>query len=327
MAPLDSPPVVGVLSELPLVTRERLFARARGRRVAFPEAQDPRILEAALMLSTHFGVSCVLPTEAQLAESRTAVCDRLNEVARARGKEAPKSLHDMSADPFLVCGTWLSRGEVDAVVGGAVASTAHVLRAALSTVGLRSGISLVSSAFLMALKEPSPGGEPLLVFSDGAVNPQPTSAQLCDIAKLAADAFESWTGCEPKVAFLSFSTKGSAKHPDVEKVQGAFALFASRFPQVKASGEVQLDTAVVPSVAARKDAGGALSGDANVLVFPDLDSGNIGYKLTQRLAGAGAYGPVLLGVAKPFSDLSRGASALDVVATTLLTLSLEDRPS
>ncbi|MCA2960679.1 MAG: hypothetical protein IOD12_10525 [Silvanigrellales bacterium] len=317
-------PVLSLLSEMPAGTRERLFARARGRRVALPETDDIRIREAAEVLSAHFGVACLLPTPEFLEAHRTLVSDRLREVATLRGKDPAKVPQGMEADAFYLCGTLLARGDVDAVVGGAVASTAHVLRAALSTVGLRSGTSLVSSAFLMALREPTPGGEPLLVFSDGAVNPQPTAAQLSDIAKLAADAFFAWTGNEPRIAFLSFSTKGSAEHPDVTKVRDAFALFVKRCPDVKATGEVQLDTALVPSVAVRKDAEGSLAGNANVLVFPDLDAGNIGYKLTQRLAGAGAYGPILLGVARPFSDLSRGASSLDVVATTLLTLSLED---
>jgi phosphate acetyltransferase len=311
-----------LFQELPRATRERILASARGRRVGLPESSDPRVREAADLLEKDYGVAAMLPDEALLANETSAVLARLREVALARGRDPSRLPVGMECDPFYTCGTLLAQGRLDAVVGGATVPTAHVIRAALSTVGVREGVSLVSSAFLMALSQPTPGGEPLLVYSDGAVNPQPTSAQLADIAWLAADAFTRWTGEPARVAFLSFSTRASAEHADVAKVRTAFELFQTKHPDVVASGEVQFDAAVVPGIARRKDPGSEIEGRANVLVFPDLDAGNIGYKMTERLAGAGAFGPVLLGVARPFSDLSRGATSLDVVAAALLTLAL-----
>jgi len=314
-----------ILAELPHAARENILARARGKTLALPEADDARVREAAGILAKDFGVRVHLPSASELASdvSRANVRTAIETQAAVRKKDPAKIIsHALLSDPFYACGALLAQGQVDAIVGGAVATTAHVIRTALHTVGLAPGVSLVSSAFLMALGTPTAGGESVLVYSDGAVNPQPTALQLSDIAALAAAAFSAWTGCEARVAFLSFSTAGSASHPDVDKVRGAYELFRERSPDVCADGELQFDAATVPAIATRKKPGSPVAGRANVLVFPTLDAGNIGYKMTQRLAGAGAFGPVLLGVARPFSDLSRGASPYDVVATGLLTLAL-----
>jgi phosphate acetyltransferase len=315
-----------LMTSLPENVRVRVLSRSKGRLVALPESEDERVIEAANTLTRDFGVQVLLPGPERLAQESPVTFAHMQAMARARGKDPGRVTLEMASEPFHVCGALLSRGIVDAVVGGATVSTATVIRSALATVGLRPGVSLITSAFLMALREPTEGGAPVLIFADGAVNPQPSSEQLSDIAFLAADAFAAWTGQEPRLAFLSFSSLGSAHHEDVTKVRLAFEIFKKKNPGIKAVGEVQLDAAIVPSVATRKDQAGSLKGDANVLVFPDLDSANIGYKLTQRLAGAGAFGPILLGVAKPFSDLSRGASAADIVATTLLALALSGGP-
>lgn len=316
-----------LLGSLPPETRATIFARARGRAVALPEAADARVTEAAALLSSEFGVRVFLPTEHDLRARSAETLAVMRAVALARGKDHSKVAEALGSDPFYVSGALLARGEVDAVVGGATVPTAHVIKAAIGTVGLEAGASLMTSAFLMALASPTAGGEGVLVYSDGAVIPQPTSAQLSDIAFLAARAYDAWTGREARVAFLSFSTAGSASHTDVSKVRTAWEAFRAAHPAIPSEGEVQFDAATVPSVAARKCPGSSVAGRANVLVFPDLDAGNIGYKITQRLAGAEAFGPVLLGAARPFSDLSRGATARDVVASALLTLALAGRAS
>jgi phosphotransacetylase len=172
------------------------------------------------------------------------------------------------------------------------------------------------------LNSPTPGGEDIVLYADAGVIPQPSALQIPQIAVLAAQAFEAWTGREARVGFLSFSTHGSAQHPDVQKMRDAAASFAQGSPRWLSEGELQFDAAVVPEVAIRKNPNTRLAGRTNVFVFPDLDAGNIAYKITQRLAGAEAWGPLLLGSAKPFSDLSRGASALDIAHVALLTLAL-----
>jgi phosphotransacetylase len=180
----------------------------------------------------------------------------------------------------------------------------------------------MTSAFLLALQQQTAGGESLISFSDCAVIPQPTTDQLVDIAFLSQQAYESWTQRKPKIAFLSFSTAGSAQHAEVEKVAQASRFFQKNYPAILAEGEVQFDAACDPFIAMRKSPTGQVQGKANVFVFPDLNSGNIAYKIAQRLGGAQAWGPVLLGAIKPFSDLSRGASAQDIAHAAALTLAL-----
>jgi len=213
-------------------------------------------------------------------------------------------------------------GDADAVVAGAERPTSDVLRAGLAIIGTIPGLKTASSCFVMTGMDPSYGKDGAMIFSDCAVVPNPTSEQLADIAESAAMSCRELLGAEPVAALLSFSSKGSAKHDDVAKVQNTVEILRGKNPNFRFDGELQADAALVPSVMEKKAPDCKIKGAAvNVLVFPDLDAGNIGYKLVQRLGKAQAYGPFLQGFAKPVSDLSRGASVDDIVITCAVTLS------
>ncbi|PIE98288.1 MAG: phosphate acetyltransferase [Treponema sp.] len=216
----------------------------------------------------------------------------------------------------------LSTGDADAMVAGAFNTTADVLRAGLKVVGTKADIKTASSCFLMETKNPDFGEDGILIFSDCAVVPTPTSSQLADIAISAADSFRTFVGAQPVVAFLSFSTKGSGgdKDENILRVREAVKLLSDKNPDFAFDGELQLDTAIVPSVMQKKAPDSPVKGKANTIIFPDLGAGNIGYKLVQRIAGAEALGPFLQGFAKPLSDLSRGCSVEDIVTTSAVTL-------
>ena len=223
-------------------------------------------------------------------------------------------------DPFLYGALLLAGGVADGMVGGCSVPTAHVIRAGLWCVGCIFGVQTVSSFFVMIHPNAAFGHSGILLFADCAVVVDPTLDQLSDIAVSTVKSAQSLIAdFSPRVAFLSFSTKGSADHDRVTKVRRAFEKFKSSLPDVPADGELQLDAAMVQSVGDSKAPGSPVAGRANVLIFPDLDSGNIGYKLTQRLGGAEAIGPILQGLAKPVNDLSRGASAEDIEAVIAIT--------
>ena len=219
-------------------------------------------------------------------------------------------------------GMMVKLGRVDGLVAGSIASTGDMLRAAFHTLGTEKGVKTASSCFLMDLREPTESGDGVLAFGDCAVIPNPTAEQLVDIGLASAQTYRDLTGNEPRVAFLSFSTKGSAAGDLVEKVQRAVELAKPVFAEkgIKMDGELQFDAAIVPSVGRLKNPRGDIQGNANVFVFPDLQAGNIGYKSAQRLGGATAIGPNLQGLAKAMNDLSRGCSAEDIVGTICVTL-------
>ena len=318
----------------------RSRASSRLRTIAFPEGNEPRVAEAvaqcveeSLIQAVLIGdpdevrdgvasaggavdrVLCADPTDSGRV-SRTLA--RLRLLRQGRG-DSEIELQSMARDPLAQGGVMLRDGEVEGAVAGAVRTTADVVRAALTCIGLAPGIATLSSAFYMVLGDDHPVGPSVLTFTDAGVVPAPTSEQLADIAVSASALRPRIVGDEPRVAFLSYSTKGSAEGASVSRVREALTAFRSRLPEALADGELQGDAALSPDVAQRKAPGSPVAGDANVLVFPDLDSANIAYKLVQRLGGAVALGPILQGLTKPYNDLSRGAVASDIVSVSCIT--------
>lgn len=313
---------VRIFEQLPEALRQRILSAAAGAKIALPEPEDARVAEAARMLSEIAGAEPVL-VNAKFADKRRNVTrDIIESASLKRNKKPTEEQLSKASEPLYAAGALLECGEVDAVVAGAVHTTADVIRAVINTVGVLPSCPLLTSCFLFRLKTPTAGGEEVVLYADAGVIPQPTELQLSQIAYLSAVAFRAWVDTDPRVGFLSFSTHGSAEHSDARKMRYAADLFSQAHPAILSEGELQFDAAVVPEIAARKNPATRLQGKANVFIFPDLDAGNIAYKITQRLAGADAWGPLLLGSGKPFSDLSRGASALDIVHVALLTVSL-----
>ena len=240
------------------------------------------------------------------------------ELRKSKGVTAEQALKALS-DPLTFGVMLVKKGIADGMVSGAIHATADVLRPALQILKTAPGTDIVSSFFVMVCKDGTYGDDGVLVFADCALNQNPNPAELASIAGDSAKSFEAFVGGEARVAMLSHSTMGSAKHADVDKVVEATKIAKEKYPNVKLDGELQLDAAIVPSVGSLKAPQSSVAGKANVLVFPDIDAGNIGYKLVQRFAGAEAYGPVLQGIAKPVNDLSRGCSAEDIVGVVAIT--------
>jgi phosphate acetyltransferase len=306
-------------------------ARQLKKTIAFPEGSDPRVIEAATRLARDGVVKPVLigSKPAKAPEGVTFI-DPVNspqlskyaalyhERRRAKGITQVEAW-EIARRPLYFASLMVGAGDADGSVGGAANSTADTVRAALHCVGAHARARLVSSVFIMALQDRSLGHNGLIAFADCAVVIDPTPTQLADIVIATAESTRVLMNTEPIVAMLSFSTKGSGKHPEVDRVVEGYRIVKARAPELNVDGELQADAAVSPTVGKSKAPGSKVAGCANTLVFPNLASANIGYKLVERLGGAMSIGPFLQGLAKPANDLSRGCSAEDIYNVAVVT--------
>lgn len=315
-------------------------ARITNLTVVLPEGRDERIIQAARRLKDdNIAEPVVLGSPGQIAaaveragvglEGIAVINPRENDKLTAYAEQYSLRREGISVSvakrivskPLAYAGMMAASGDADAVVGGIAGATTSVIQAGVLTIGLADGINTPSSFFLMIIPDFLGEKDKPFIYADCAVNVDPTAEQLADIALASATSARTILGCEPRVAMLSYSTKGSGAGPAVEKVKESLEIAKARDPQLAIDGEFQADSAIVPAVAAKKvKVESDVAGKANVLIFPNLDSGNMAYKLTQYMAGARAIGPFLQGFAKPITDLSRGASVDDVVSATILTL-------
>ncbi|MCI8824883.1 MAG: phosphate acetyltransferase [Lachnospiraceae bacterium] len=314
-------------------------AKQNKKRIVLPESMDRRTFEAAAeILSEEIADLIIIGSSEEIAKNSEGLdiskatlidpktnpktaeyIDLLVELRKAKGmtkEDATKLL--MTEYMFYAC-IMVKAGDADGVVSGACHSTANTLKPALQIIKTKPGTKLVSAFFLMEVPNCELGENGTFVFGDCGLNQNPNPEELAAIAVSSAESFKALVGVEPKVAMLSHSTKGSAKHADIDKVAEATRLAKEMAPELNIDGELQADAAIVSSVGASKAPDSKVAGQANVLIFPDLDAGNIGYKLVQRLAKAEAYGPMCQGIAKPVNDLSRGCSAKDIVGVVAIT--------
>ena len=312
-------------------------AQENPARIVYPEAGDPRILEAAVK-AHELGIAQpvlvgnqdqvrALADELGLALDGIDIVDSKTDPHLETYAQAYADKRDLREaiakklvrKPLSFGGMMVSQGAADGMVAGVATATSIVIQTATLTVGFQEGLSTPSSFFIMILPEFQGEKDKIFLFADSAVNIQPNAQQLAEIAIASGTNARALLGIDPKIAFLSFSTRGSAGHEDADKVIEALSIAARINPEFDMDGELQLDAAIVPSVAAKKVKESTVAGQANVLVFPDLDAGNIGYKLVQYMANAKAIGPILQGFAKPVNDMSRGASVADLVAVSAIT--------
>ena len=320
---------------------ERIKERAKAdkKKIVLPESMDRRTFEAAAtILKEDIADIIIIGTPEEIAEnskgldiSKATIInpftyekteEYLNlfvELRKAKGLTYEEAKKSALGDYMYYACLMVKAGDADGVVSGACHSTANTLRPSLQIIKTKPGVKLVSAFFLMVVPNCEYGSNGTFIFADSGLEQNPDPEKLAAIAACSAESFELLVEKEAIVAMLSHSTKGSAKHADVDKVVEATAICKRDNPELKVDGELQLDAAIVPSVGESKAPGSPVAGKANVLVFPDLDAGNIGYKLVQRLAKAEAYGPVTQGIAKPINDLSRGCSAEDIVGVVAIT--------
>ena len=314
------------------LARMKSAAKADKKTIVLPEGEDPRTIEAAKKIVEEGLANLVVlgnPDEIKIdgvtvidprtAEKKQAYAEKFAELRSKKGVTLPEALEQMNDATYF--GTMMVKmGDADGLVSGACHSTANTLRPALQILKTAPGTKLVSAFFIMCTKSPEFGADGTLLFADCGLNINPNADELSEIALASAESWKAFMpGEDPKVAMLSFSTMGSAKGDVPTKVQEAVKLANEKNPELALDGDLQLDAALVQSVADLKAPGSKVAGNANILVFPDLEAGNIGYKLVQRFGGAEAYGPVLQGIAKPVNDLSRGCSADDIVGVVAIT--------
>ena len=320
---------------------DRIKERAKSdkKRIVLPESMDKRVIEAAekilkedlaevvivgkkadiLEISQGYDISKAIIVDPFTEEYTEELINELVELRKSKGMTYDEAKKLLLEDYMYYACMLVKTARADGVVSGACHSTSNTLRPALQIIKTKPGVMLVSAFFLMVVPDCEYGENGTFIFGDSGLEQNPTPEKLAAIAASSADSFKLLVEAEPRVAMLSHSTMGSAKHADVDKVVEGVRIAKEMYPQYKIDGEMQLDAAIIPEIAASKAPESEVAGHANVLIFPDLDAGNIGYKLVQRLAKAEAYGPICQGIAAPVNDLSRGCSADDIVGVVAIT--------